>query len=389
MGRDGLRPSGHDASGGFSAADPESDQAEPPSFEISAVSSIVAGRTPLTRTWSARVNAHALVDEVLETTAVWDGLPEWEIPGERISADAASRVDLAGSVVAAAGGLLTVDPDGTVVCRPKHRVPLSLYPAVEPDVHLSDIDVDRVGETFAAAAVLNAVLITDGEGTSGPGIEWTADDTDSLKGVLRVPVTESPPRAVSLDHTADTADASIGARGVVSRRETETIDIRGGFGDARHPVWGIDSVVCSHRSPGSIRPLEPGSTRLIAAVSGAGRLTITYATIAWESRLEARRTDTALFLATEEDGRRPQRRKNEFCSRRHRVVPGFRRECRRRGDQRLLRRHDDPRHRRRHADGNGDVLRDEQRFAQRSGDGNRVDDVDGAGPADSPLEPIG
>lgn len=271
---------------------------DPIGLRITAVSPIARTRPPFSKVWTSAGDAHAVVEEVLEASVVWTS-PDWTIPAEQLAADLADRLDLAKRIVQAAGGVIEQTPEGLILCRPKHRVRVPDYPTVEPAHVVSDVDIMSIAEEATATEIVNRLIVEDGDAAQGPSLTWTADENDGMTGTLRAAVAADPAPGVTLDHCGG-ASLSVASSGLVSRVETETVEIVAGLGEVSFPVWGITSAVWKHRDLGAVRAFEPGSKRLTAQATGASLLAVSYITRAWEWRARDSVEEAVLFAGTED-----------------------------------------------------------------------------------------
>jgi hypothetical protein len=72
------------------------------------------------------LSARSAVVEFLIGNVDWQ-LPDWIIPAGRLMMEGVTPLAAARSVVAAIGGIVESNPDGTVVCRRRHPVSIPDY----------------------------------------------------------------------------------------------------------------------------------------------------------------------------------------------------------------------------------------------------------------------
>jgi hypothetical protein len=229
---------------------------------------------------SARVAVEFLIGPV-----DWS-LSDWIIPAGRLMLEGATPLAAARNIVAAIGGIIESNPDGTVVCRRRHPVSIPQYGTATVAHSLFDADVMSAQAQIAPMRGFNRVTIANEEGgasTSADRIEYLADADDAYRGMVRVYLATSlaTTRAVVLAHTGhpSTVIASLGA---VTRTETETVEFIEGQASTRYPVTAIVNLAWQHTGLGDVTALGQSLT---ADTSGYSLLRITYTTTSLDWRV--------------------------------------------------------------------------------------------------------
>jgi hypothetical protein len=209
-------------------------------------------------------------------------LPAWTIPAGRLLLENVTPLAAARNIVAAIGGIIESNPEGSVVCRRRHPVSVPQYGATNPAGSLFDADVLSVSSQIAPMRGYNRVTIANEEGAIGSAsdrIEYVADADDPYRGTVRAYLSVS--QSVVLVHTghASTVVASLGA---VTRTESETVEFIEGQSSTRYPITAITSSVWQHSALGAVVADGQG---LVAATPGYSLLRITYTTTSLDWRV--------------------------------------------------------------------------------------------------------
>lgn len=202
-------------------------------------------------------------------------LPDWIIPAGRLMIDGAAPLAAARNIVAAIGGIVESNPDGSVVCRRRHPVSIPQYGAATVAHSLFDADVISAQAQIAPLRGYNRVTLANedgGAGASADRIEYVADADDAYRGTVRAYLAAA--RSVALAHTGH-PDTVIAALGEITRTETETVEFVDGRASTRYPVTAIVDLAWQHTGLGDV--IASGQS-LTAATSGYSLLRITYTT---------------------------------------------------------------------------------------------------------------
>ncbi|MDP2433208.1 MAG: hypothetical protein Q8O33_14450 [Pseudomonadota bacterium] len=233
------------------------------------------------------VSAHTAVEELIGNVD-WQ-LPDWTIPAGRLLMEGVTPLAAARSVVAAIGGIVESNPDGTVVCRRRHAVSIPDYGKAPVAHQLFDADVLASRARIAPARGYNRVTLANEDGASGSSadrIEYVADADDANQGTVRAYLAAMRP--VLLTHTGHPATV-IAATGEVMRSESEVVEFIEGRASTRYPVTAITSATWRHSELGAV---TADGQSLVAAVLGYSLLDLTYTTTS---------LDWCVTLATDEE----------------------------------------------------------------------------------------
>jgi hypothetical protein len=209
-------------------------------------------------------------------------LPDWIIPAGRLMLEGATPLAAARNIVAAIGGIVESNPDGSVVCRRRHPVSIPQYGAVTVAHSLFDADVISAQAQIAPMRGYNRVTLANDESggsTSADRIEYVADADDAYRGTVRAYLAAT--RAVVLAHTGHpvTVIASLGA---VTRTETDMVEFIEGRASTRYPVTAIVNLAWQHTGLGDV---AASGQSLTAATAGYSLLRITYTTTSLDWRV--------------------------------------------------------------------------------------------------------
>lgn len=260
-----------------------------PRCELTAVSPVALLDAPFAGTGryyeAAAMQARAMVERLIGSVD-WQ-LPDWLIPPGRLQFDNVTPLTAARNLVAAIGGIVESDPDGSVVCRRLHPVSIPDYATTIPAGSLFDADVISARAQIAPRRGFNRLTIANEEGASSSHsadrIEYVVDADNPNQGTVRAYLALQRP--VQLVHTGNAATV-IGSQGEVTRTEAELIEFIEGGSELRYPVTAITSAVWQHADLG---PVTANQQSLAAAVPGYSLLRLTYTTTSlnWRVALAA------------------------------------------------------------------------------------------------------
>lgn len=203
----------------------------------------------VTRIWDVDVSAYDVVTELLNGLVDnWDFI-NWTIPGNRLSVENGSAVELAKKVVEAAGGVLESYPHGPFYVRKKFPISPLKYATSVIDIELDEmIDVITVTFNYQNSRYVDWVRIRDiDEAGVSDRVEFKADSDSGLRGTLFV--YPQPWRNVHLIHTGPD-DLVLLLEGVVERLvpavdddpNEELVEIFDGQGSTKYPIVEIVSI---------------------------------------------------------------------------------------------------------------------------------------------------
>lgn len=243
--------------------------------ELSAVSPVALLDSPFAGTirfyQPIAESAEAAVESLIGPVT-WQ-LPNWIIPAGRLMLEGVTPLAAARNIVAAVGGIVESNPDGTVVCRRRHPVSIPQYSASTVAHSLFDADVISTRSQIAPSRGFNRVTIANEDGAAGASsdrIEFVADAIDANRGTVRAYLVTTRP--VVLTHTGHAATV-IASLGAVSRSETETVEFVEGRASTRYPVAAVTSAVWQHTDLGVV---SADGQSLVAATAGFSLLRVTY-----------------------------------------------------------------------------------------------------------------
>jgi hypothetical protein len=231
--------------------------------------------------YEAGVVAARAAVEFLVGPVDWQ-LTDWIIPAGRLMLENVTPLAAARNIVAAIGGIVESNPDGSVVCRRRHPVNILDYGTVTVAHSLFDSDVLSARSQIAPLRGYNRVTIANEDGATGSStdrVEYVANPDDATQGVVRAYLTMARP--VVLTHTGHAATV-IESLGEVTRRETETVEFIEGRGKVRYPVTTLVSAVWQHADLGTV---AADGENLLAATAGYSLSVITYTTTSLDWRV--------------------------------------------------------------------------------------------------------
>lgn len=233
---------------------------------------------------SARMAVEELIGEV-----DWQ-LPDWTIPAGRLLMEGVTPLAAARSVVAAIGGIIESNPDGTVVCRRRHPVSIPDYGQTPVAHQLFDADVLTSRAQIAPARGYNRVTLANEDGASGSSADRIEHVADANQGTVRAYLATTRP--VLLTHTGHPATV-IAALGEVTRSESEVVEFIEGRASTRYPVTAISSTTWQHTDLGAV---TADGQALVAAVPGYSLLDLTYTTTSLDWRVTLAAAEEVQFI---------------------------------------------------------------------------------------------
>ncbi len=237
------------------------------------------------------VQARTAVEELIGDVD-WQ-LPDWTIPAGRMLMEGVTPLAAARSVVAAIGGIIESNPDGTVVCRRRHPVSIPDYGQAPVAHNLFDADVLGSRAQIAPARGYNRVTLANEDGASGSAadrIEYVADADDANHGAVRAYLATT--RSVLLTHTGHPATV-IAALGEVARGESEVVEFIEGRASTRYPVTAITSATWQHTDLGTV---SADGQVLESSVPGYSLLDLAYTTASLDWRVTLAAAEEVQFV---------------------------------------------------------------------------------------------
>ena len=263
--------------------------------ELTAISPLALLDAPFAATTRyyqpAAVSARSAVEELIGNVD-WQ-LQDWIIPAGRLLMEGVTPLAAARSVVAAMGGIIESNPDGTVVCRRRHPVSIPNYGQAPLAHQLFDADVLANRAQIAPARGFNRVTLANEDGASGSSadrIEHVADPNDANQGTVRAYLTTIRP--VLLTHTGHPATV-IATLGEVTRSESEVVEFIEGRASTRYPVTAITRAIWQHTDLGAV---TADGQALVAAVPGYSLLDLTYTTTSLDWRVMLAAAEEVQFI---------------------------------------------------------------------------------------------
>lgn len=240
------------------------------------------------------VSAQATVAALLAPVGAlrWE-LDDWLIPPGALALSETTPVAAARTIVAAIGGLLESDPDGTPVARKRHPVSVPAYADSAPQQVILESDLFAYTVSAAPEAGCNRLVVTNDD-LSGDAardrLEYLDEDQNPYDGEMRAWPT--PWRPVVLGHTGhpETVIESLGER---SHSNTELIEFIGGQAQVKYPVQDLVSLTWQHTDLGDVT--VQGSD-LTAATPGQSLAWVTYTTRSLDWRVGLDRDESVQFV---------------------------------------------------------------------------------------------
>lgn len=238
--------------------------------------------------------ARAVVELLLGQAVDWR-LVDWVLPASASELRAAP-LDLARQIVAAVGGVIESNPDGSLRARPVYPVSPLEYASASPAAILTDRDLLGHSDSADVADLDNRFVITSGDPeatTDQVQVESEQDPNDPHAYTIRA--YPHPWRQVDLVHTGDSA-TQIGARAEAWTDQDELIEIVAGSASLKYPSAAIVATRYQHADLGRV---TVAGREVATAAPDYSLLNIQYRARCWEWRATNARTETIQFLAVE------------------------------------------------------------------------------------------
>jgi hypothetical protein len=265
-----------------------------PSYSISGISPLAL----LGETWTGQI-ALGRAGLASEAVASLVGAIDWQLVDWPLPASAAeiegTPLEIARTIVSAAGGLIESRIDGSLVARHSYPVSIVDYASQSPE-ELTDRDLLSHSDKADAAALDNRFVISSGAGESTKEeiqLESIQDEDDAHAHTITA--YPWPFRAVSLVHTGDGATA-ISSLGSAYIDKEELVEIQAGEGSVRYPIASIISTDYQYSDLGAVRS---NGKAISTQANGYSLINIRYKTQAHSWRATNARNETIQFLAIE------------------------------------------------------------------------------------------
>jgi hypothetical protein len=268
------------------------------SMSLEAVSPGLALTSPratlITKTWPA-IMAQDAAEEALGQAIDWQMI-DWMIQTDRLSVTDAEPLEIARTIVEAAGGVLQSKPDGTFLARPLFPVSVPAWLSAVPDSTLTDYSHNLTAqEMYRRTERVTKVTIRDTSGESTQDMtDYIANETDAKKGILYV--YPRPWRPISVAHTGHAA-VGLTYLGVKYLTKTEFVEFKAGMSSVAFPVDSITSVNWQYKNLGS---LSFSGQDLTSAVNGYSLANVTYKTKSLAYAVSDTIDETIQFLVMEQ-----------------------------------------------------------------------------------------
>ena len=248
----------------------------------------------ITRTWATVVSARAAVEDVLGQTVDWQ-IDDWTLPAYRLAALDQAPLDIATRIVAAAGALLESNPDGTLYARHAWPVPATQLATATPDHTLPAHKLLSSDEQATRQQRINRVRVVDVEVGYADQIEYTADEDDGLKGIVKA--WPSPWRAVRVLLPPGILPLRLFSDGIKTEQHTKEFEFVAGRAQLTYPLYELISITWLQTNLGGVTGAL-GSRELVSdTADGYSLAIVTYTTRYYQYRAESLiETDAQLQL---------------------------------------------------------------------------------------------
>lgn len=247
----------------------------------------------ISKSWDATVTAKAAVEEMLGPVT-WS-LLDWSIPAGSATFSDATPLEIARSIVAAIGGIVESEPDGGIVCRPRHYYSPPNYNDSPVALVLVDDDLIESHERQSVVKVTNRLTISNelAAASATDRIEYEQDESDDNAGTVRA--YPEPWRDLDLVHTGDTT-VGIADLGEEIGAHEEIIQITAGAGSTQYPILDVLEYDWRYTDLGAIT-VAGQSVR--PSIAGYSLLYIKYRVRAQAWAVANSKDEDVLFLAME------------------------------------------------------------------------------------------
>lgn len=273
-----------------------------PTYTVRGISRVLAYGSPrakgIDKTWSTPTMASAIVAELLGSVD-WQ-MVDWVIPEYRLAVKGQTPLQIAESVVKAAGGIITSDKVGNPIAQYLYPDTTTSYPTAPVVAEFYDIkDIETISEVTSPEDGTNYVLVADITSTEASLYEDIMESDVISTSIATILVYPSPVRPVRLTHTAKEAlQLTAKSSNAASSRE-EDIEIFAGRGKTRYPIDSIISMDYISLPVAGVGYTQGSNVLATDNVNSNGIVRITYNTIASEYRVEGVTSDKVQFLLSE------------------------------------------------------------------------------------------
>lgn len=243
--------------------------------------------------------ASEIVKELLGV-AIWE-IVDWVIPEFRLAVTQQTPLEIARSIVGAAGGTITGTKNG--VAKVIYEFPISTndYPTSTPKHVFNTFDhVLSMRRSLIPKSGFNAFIVTDvAPGSLGTQFFDVLDYDITTRNSATITAYLSPVRDVILDDTApeNTNIETLGEK--IELEQTEDIEIKNGEGIARRPISSIVSIDFISIPLMGVSYSKGSSTLTTADPEAFGIVRLTYKTIANQYRVSDVKSPKVQFLLKE------------------------------------------------------------------------------------------
>lgn len=226
---------------------------------------------------------------------------DWLIPEFRLAVTQQTPLQIAQSIVEAAGGILTSDRLGNAVAKYQYPVSTNDYQTTTPDEVYNTFDhVFSRRQSLDPKTGFNNFIVTDvAPGTQGTRFADVLDFDLSSRSSATITAYLSPVRDVTLQDTApeDLTIETLGERMLLE--QVEDVEIQNGEGQTRRPITNIVSMDFISLPLTGVA-YESGASLLTTADPNAfGLVRVTYNTTANQYRVSGVTSSKVQFLLKE------------------------------------------------------------------------------------------
>lgn len=193
----------------------------------------------ITKVYDYQTSALSAVRDLADGVQISWTLMNWSIPANVLAFTDVSPMSAIQVIVQAIGGVVESSRSGVLVCRPQYPYDMSNISNVNPSHTFTFNEVLSISDTDEVREIYNCVRIMDADPVFSDQIVWEVDESDSLKGTLKVYL-GAPRDGVELVTTK--SDIILDYINTTLESVTEVVEIIDSVGSVSKPISNLGEV---------------------------------------------------------------------------------------------------------------------------------------------------
>lgn len=252
-------------------------------YSVKAISPIALKQKPrskgITVTYDQITAAKSIVESLLDGFSIDWQILEWDILANRLSIEDADILETVQKIVAAPGGVIESNPDGSLVVRYLYPISPPYYISTSADIiSTTDRDIFNYNEQDKINDYFNKVRVSDVPADDYRDFIEYIEELSILKGFTYpfdqdAYITHTSSNAVMLNRLGVEYDV-VGD----TEEEREVIEIIKGQGQTRYPIFSIGSFTYLYNNLGGVSFDLDGTTIYTSDTEGYSLVEVVYTT---------------------------------------------------------------------------------------------------------------